>query len=159
MRCPFCSSEDSQVKDSRPSEDGSAIRRRRFCASCGARFTTFERIQLRDMIVIKNDERRQVFDREKINRSMHIALRKRPVDPEQIEKSVNAIVRQLESMGESEIPSSQVGELVMRALGRLDQIGYIRYASVYKDFRKPEDFNEFLDEIKDIQPSKPLAAE
>jgi transcriptional repressor NrdR len=159
MRCPFCSSEDSQVKDSRPSEDGSAIRRRRFCASCGARFTTFERIQLRDMIVIKNDERRQTFDREKINRSMLVALRKRPVDIEQIEKSVNAIVRQLESMGESEIPSSQIGELVMRALARLDQIGYIRYASVYKDFRKPEDFNEFLDEIKDIQPAKPVAAE
>ena len=111
------------------------------------------------MIVIKNDEKRQAFDREKISRSMMIALRKRPVDIEQIEKSVNAIVRQLESMGESEIPSSQVGELVMRALARLDQIGYIRYASVYKDFRKPEDFNEFLDEIKDLKPAKPVAAE
>jgi len=147
------------VKDSRPSEDGSTIRRRRSCPECGARFTTFERIQLRDMIVIKNDEKRQAFDREKISRSMMIALRKRPVDIEQIEKSVNAIVRQLESMGESEIPSSQVGELVMRALARLDQIGYIRYASVYKDFRKPEDFNEFLDEIKDLKPAKPVAAE
>ncbi|MDB5491376.1 MAG: nrdR [Micavibrio sp.] len=159
MRCPFCNNEDSQVKDSRPSEDGASIRRRRFCAECGGRFTTFERVQLREMVVIKNDERRQVFDREKVNRSMQIALRKRPVDAEHIEKSVNAIVRQLESMGESEIPSSQIGELVMRALARLDQIGYIRYASVYKDFRKPEDFNEFLDEIKDIQPNKPVAAE
>lgn len=159
MRCPFCNNEDSQVKDSRPSEDGSSIRRRRFCAECGGRFTTFERVQLREMIVIKNDGRRQIFDREKVNRSMQIALRKRPVDAEQIEKSVNALVRQLESMGESEIPSSQIGELVMRALARLDQIGYIRYASVYRDFRKPEDFNEFLEEIKDIQPIKPVAAE
>lgn len=159
MRCPFCNNEDSQVKDSRPSEDNSSIRRRRFCTECGARFTTFERVQLRDMIVIKNGDRRQPFDRDKISRSMQIALRKRPVDIEHIEKSANAIVRQLESMGENEIPSFRIGELVMRALARLDQVGYIRYASVYKDFRKPEDFNEFLDEIKDLQPSKSVAAE
>ena len=158
MRCPFCNNEDSQVKDSRPTEDNSSIRRRRFCAECGARFTTFERVQLREMMVIKNNDRRQIFDREKIIRSMQVALRKRPVEMEQIEKSANALVRQLESMGESEIPSSQIGELVMRALARLDQVGYIRYASVYKDFCKPQDFNEFLEELKDIQSSK-LAAE
>jgi transcriptional repressor NrdR len=159
MRCPFCNSEETQVKDSRPAEDNSSIRRRRFCAECGARFTTFERVQLRDMIVIKADDRRQAFDREKIMRSMRVALRKRPVEDEQIEKTVNAIVRQMESMGESEIPSSQIGELVMRALARLDQVGYIRYASVYKDFCKPQDFNEFLEELKDLQGNKPAAAE
>lgn len=159
MRCPFCNSEETQVKDSRPAEDNSSIRRRRFCAECGARFTTFERVQLRDMVVIKADQRRQAFDREKIMRSMRVALRKRPVEDEQIEKTVNAIVRQMESMGESEIPSSQIGELVMRALARLDQVGYIRYASVYKDFCKPQDFNEFLEELKDFQIGKTSAAE
>ena len=159
MRCPFCQNEDTQVKDSRPTEDGAAIRRRRQCDKCGSRFTTFERVQLRDMIVIKNGDRKQGFDREKVIRSMQIALRKRPVEIEQIEKSANAIVRQLESMGESEIPSSQIGELVMRALARLDQVGYIRYASVYKDFCQPQDFNEFLEELKDLQTSKSLAAE
>ena len=151
MRCPFCNSEDTQVKDSRPAEDNASIRRRRFCTECGARFTTFERVQLRDMIVIKADGRRQSFDREKIIRSMRVALRKRPVEEEQFEKSASAIVRQLESMGEPEIPSSQIGELVMRALARLDQVAYIRYASVYKDFRNPQDFNEFLEEIQDIR--------
>ncbi|HEY8192255.1 MAG TPA: transcriptional regulator NrdR [Alphaproteobacteria bacterium] len=159
MRCPFCNNDDTQVKDSRPAEDNSSIRRRRFCTECGARFTTFERVQLRDMIVIKADDKRQPFDREKIIRSMHIALRKRPVDSEQVEKTVNAIVRQLESMGESEIPSSQIGELVMHALARLDQVGYIRYASVYKDFCKPQDFNEFLEELKDLQTNKTIATE
>jgi transcriptional repressor NrdR len=159
MRCPFCNHDDTQVKDSRPAEDNSSIRRRRFCTECGARFTTFERVQLRDMIVIKADDKRQPFDREKIIRSMHIALRKRPVDSEQVEKTVNAIVRQLESMGESEIPSSQIGELVMHALARLDQVGYIRYASVYKDFCKPQDFNEFLEELKDLQTNKTIATE
>lgn len=158
MRCPFCTNEDSQVKDSRPTEDNSSIRRRRVCVECGARFTTFERVQLREMVVIKNGDRKQTFDREKIIQSMQVALRKRPVEEEQIEKSVNAIVRQLESMGEPEIPSFKIGELVMRALARLDQVGYIRYASVYKDFCKPQDFNEFLEELKDIQSSK-IAAE
>lgn len=159
MRCPFCNADDSQVKDSRPSEDGSAIRRRRVCSSCGGRFTTFERVQLRDMTVIKSGDRRQMFDREKIIRSMQIALRKRPVEMEQIEKSANAIVRQLESMGEAEIPAAQIGELVMHALARLDQVGYIRYASVYRDFRDPQDFNEFLEEVKELQAGKSIAAE
>lgn len=151
MQCPFCNSVDTQVKDSRPAEDNSAIRRRRVCSECGARFTTFERVQLRDMSVIKSDGRRQIFDRSKVMDSMHIALRKRPVEEDQIDKAVNSIVRQLESMGESEIPSAQIGELVMRALARLDQVAYIRYASVYKDFRQPEDFNEFLDDLSDLQ--------
>lgn len=159
MRCPFCSSEDTQVKDSRPADDNASIRRRRICSECGARFTTFERVQLRDMIVIKSDEKRQSFDREKVLNSMMIALRKRPVDQEHIEKAVNSIVRQLESMGEPEIPSSQIGELVMRALARLDQVGYIRYASVYKDFCQPQDFKEFLEELKNLQSQKPQAAE
>lgn len=159
MRCPFCNCDDTQVKDSRPTEDNSSIRRRRFCAECGARFTTFERVQLREMTVIKNDGRKQLFDRDKIIRSMNVALRKRPVEMEQIEKTVNAIVRQLESMGESEIPSSQIGELVMRGLARIDQVGYIRYASVYKDFCKPQDFDQFLEDLKDLQGAKPLAAE
>lgn len=159
MRCPFCSSDDTQVKDSRPAEDNSSIRRRRICSQCGARFTTFERVQLRDMTVIKNDDRRQSFDRDKIMNSMLIALRKRPVESEQIDKAVNSIVRQLESMGEPEIPSSQIGELVMHALARLDQVGYIRYASVYRDFCKPQDFNEFLEELKQLQGQKTIAAE
>lgn len=159
MRCPFCNSEDTQVKDSRPTEDNSSIRRRRFCSECGARFTTFERVQLRDMVVIKNGDRRQPFDRDKVIRSMQVALRKRPVETEQIEKSVNAIVRQLETMGETEIPSFQIGELVMRALAQLDVVAYIRYASVYKDFCKPQDFDLFLKELKDLQGHKTVAAE
>lgn len=149
MRCPFCNDEDSQVKDSRPTEDGAAIRRRRACPGCGGRFTTFERVQLREMTVIKTDGRNQVFDRDKITKSMQVALRKRPVDNAQIDKAVSGIVRQLESMGENEITSDQIGELVMKALARLDSIAFIRYASVYKDFRKPEDFNEFLLELGD----------
>lgn len=159
MHCPFCSSDDTQVKDSRPAEDNSAIRRRRICSECGARFTTFERVQLRDMSVIKSDDRRQMFSRDKVMNSMQIALRKRPVEADQIDKAVNSIVRQLESMGEPEIPSSQIGELVMRALARLDQVGYIRYASVYKDFCQPQDFNEFLEELKDLQGPKTQGAE
>lgn len=159
MHCPFCGNDDTQVKDSRPTEDGAAIRRRRVCSGCGARFTTFERVHLRDMTVVKNDGRKQMFDRDKVTRSMNIALRKRPVDPEQIEKSVSAIVRQLESMGEQEIPSARIGELVMRALVRLDQVGYIRYASVYKDFCQPQDFDEFLEELKDMKESRSASAE
>ncbi len=146
MRCPFCDSDETQVKDSRPTEDNSAIRRRRACPGCGARFTTFERVQLRDMVVIKVDDRRQPFDRDKLIKSMQIPLRKRPVELEQVEKAVNSIVRQLESMGDQEVPSKQIGELVMKALARLDSVAYIRYASVYKDFRKPEDFHAFLEE-------------
>ncbi|PJB70542.1 MAG: transcriptional regulator NrdR [Alphaproteobacteria bacterium CG_4_9_14_3_um_filter_47_13] len=151
MRCPFCSSEDSQVKDSRPTEDNSAIRRRRSCPDCGARFTTFERVQLREMTVLKAGDRRQPFDRDKLIKSMQIALRKRPVELEQIEKSANSIVRQLESMGESEVASEQIGEMVMKALARLDTVAYIRFASVYKDFSKPEDFNDLLEEMEVLQ--------
>lgn len=151
MRCPFCAHEETQVKDSRPSDDGVSIRRRRSCPSCGGRFTTFERIQLRDLIVVKSGERRQPLDREKITRSMQVALRKRPVSVDQIEKSVNGIVRQLESYGEPEIPAAEIGALVMKALIALDIVGYIRYASVYKDFREPEDFNAFVEEIQNLQ--------
>lgn len=158
MRCPFCSSEESQVKDSRPTEDNSAIRRRRSCPSCGARFTTFERVQLREMTVVKAGDRKQPFDRDKLIKSMQVALRKRPVELEQIEKSANAIVRQLETMGEQEIPSNKIGELVMLALARLDKIAYIRYASVYKDFSKPEDFNEALEKLGEL-PAEQQAAE
>ena len=151
MRCPFCGDNDSQVKDSRPTDDGAAIRRRRACPGCGARFTTFERVQLREMTVIKADARAQIFDRDKITKSMQVALRKRPVDAAQIEKAVSGIVRQLESLGESEIKSDRVGELVMKALARLDAVGFIRYASVYKDFCQPDDFHEFLRELQDIR--------
>ena len=157
MRCPFCSSGESQVKDSRPTEDNSAIRRRRSCPACGARFTTFERVQLREMTVVKAGERRQPFDRDKLLKSMQIALRKRPVELEQIEKYANSIVRQLESMGEPEIASEQIGELVMKALARLDTVAYIRYASVYKDFSRPEDFNDLLEELEDIQQTQEAA--
>ncbi|MEM7618461.1 MAG: transcriptional regulator NrdR, partial [Pseudomonadota bacterium] len=142
MRCPFCQSEESQVKDSRPTDDNSAIRRRRVCNSCGGRFTTFERIQLRDLMVKKSDGKIQVFDRDKVERSMKVALRKRPIDESVIEQAVTGIVRQLESEGEHEFPAKHVGDLVMRALIKLDVVGYIRYASVYKDFREPEDFND-----------------
>jgi len=154
MRCPFCGHEETQVKDSRPSDDGAAIRRRRNCPSCGGRFTTFERIQLRDLVVIKSGDRRQPFDREKIIRSMQVALRKRPVTMEQIEKAANGIVRQLESNGELEIPASVIGAGVMQALIELDIVGYIRYASVYKDFRELEDFNAFVEEIQSLQTEK-----
>ncbi len=154
MRCPFCGHEETQVKDSRPSDDGGSIRRRRSCESCGGRFTTFERIQLRDLVVVKSVDRRQPFDREKIIRSMNIALRKRPLDQERVEKAVNGIVRQLESYGEPEIPASEIGALVMKALVELDIVGYIRYASVYKDFREPEDFNAFVQEIQALQTEK-----
>ncbi|PZQ45102.1 MAG: transcriptional regulator NrdR [Micavibrio aeruginosavorus] len=154
MRCPFCGSEETQVKDSRPSDDGGSIRRRRSCPSCGGRFTTFERIQLRDLVVVKSGDRRQPLDREKILRSMQVALRKRPIDIEKIEKSVNGIVRQLESYGEPEIPSSEIGALVMKALIEIDIVGYIRYASVYKDFREPGDFNDFVKEIEALQSEK-----
>lgn len=151
MRCPFCLHEETQVKDSRPTEDTSCIRRRRACPSCGGRFTTFERVQLRQMTVIKSGKRKQPFDRDKMIKSMQIALQKRPVDLEDIEKSANSIVRQLESHGEHEISSQYIGDVVMKALAQLDTVGYIRYASVYKDFRDPEDFKEFLDDLKKLQ--------
>ncbi|MDB5394520.1 MAG: transcriptional regulator NrdR [Rhodospirillales bacterium] len=148
MRCPFCGNDDTQVKDSRPTEDNAAIRRRRICGNCGARFTTFERVQLRELTVVKSSNDREPFDREKLLRSMRIALRKRPVETERVERVVNSIVRQLESSGETEIPSKQVGEMAMQALGQLDQIAYIRYASVYRNFREASDFNEFLDGLR-----------
>ena len=144
MRCPFCGHAESQVKDSRPSEDGAAIRRRRLCPECGGRFTTFERVQLRELTIVKRSGRRTPFDREKLVRSISIATRKRPVDPERVERMVNAITRQLESQGETELPSSVVGELVMKALKALDDVAYVRYASVYRDFRETQDFARFL---------------
>jgi transcriptional repressor NrdR len=146
MRCPFCGELETQVKDSRPSEDGAAIRRRRLCPQCGGRFTTFERVQLRELTILKRSGRRAPFDREKLVRSITVATRKRPVDPERLERMVNGIVRQLESMGETELPSSAVGEMVMKALKALDDVAYVRYASVYRDFRHTDDFARFLSE-------------
>ncbi len=144
MRCPFCGFEDTQVKDSRPTDDRSAIRRRRFCTSCTARFTTFERVQLRELDVIKKTGEREPFDREKLARSIYISLRKRPIEAEHIERVINSIVRQLESSGEADIPSDQIGEMVMEALAALDQVAYVRFASVYRDFREAKDFGEFV---------------
>ena len=144
MRCPFCGHEDTQVKDSRPTEDGVAIRRRRFCPHCGQRFTTIERTQLRELTVLKSDGRRVPFDREKLARSIRVACRKRPIDDERIERIVNGIVRQLESSGETEIASKQIGELVMETLKELDQVAYVRFASVYRNFREAKDFEAFL---------------
>jgi transcriptional repressor NrdR len=148
MRCPFCSHEDTQVKDSRPTDDNAAIRRRRICSGCGARFTTFERVQLRELHVVKSNGDREPFDRDKVQRSMQIALRKRPVEPEHLERIVSSIVRQLESLGESDVPSRQIGELAMAALEQLDSVAYVRYASVYRDFRGADDFNEFLGKLR-----------
>ncbi len=147
MRCPNCNSLDTQVKDSRPTEDSSVIRRRRVCIACNFRFTTFERVQLREVIVVKRSGRRAPFDREKLSRSVEIALRKRPIAPERIDRMVSGIVRQLESMGEQEVPSSVIGELVMEALKGLDPVAYVRFASVYRDFREAADFHEVLGEI------------
>lgn len=149
MRCPFCGHDDSQVKDSRPTEDNGAIRRRRQCEACGARFTTFERIQLREMTVVKSEGRREAFEREKLERSVAIACRKRPVDGGQIGQLVTGIQRQLETSGESEIPSTRIGELVMSALKTVDSVAYIRFASVYRDFADPADFEEFAGAVKD----------
>ncbi len=147
MRCPYCGSLDSQVKDSRPSEDHAAIRRRRVCPDCGGRFTTFERIQLREINVLKRSGRRAPFDRDKLARSIEVALRKRPVDPERVERLINGVVRQLESQGEGEISSEDIGNLVMEALKTLDEIAYVRFASVYKNFREAKEFGELLDEL------------
>ena len=147
MRCPFCGKEDTQVKDSRPSEDGSAIRRRRFCGHCGQRFTTIERTQLRELTVVKSDNRRVPFDRDKLARSIAIAVRKRPVEPDRVERIVSGIVRRLESLGESEIPSTVVGEMVMDALSTLDPVAYVRFASVYRNFREAKDFEDFVGKL------------
>ncbi|MBO9624517.1 MAG: transcriptional repressor NrdR [Sphingomonas sp.] len=154
MRCPFCGNDDSQVKDSRPTEDGAAIRRRRQCEACAARFTTFERIQLRELVVLKSEAnssepRREPFDREKLVRSVSIAARKRPITPVQIEKLVSGIQRQLETQGENEIPSQRIGEMVMDGLKGLDSVAYIRFASVYKDFREAKDFEEFAGNVSE----------
>jgi len=147
LRCPFCAHEDSQVKDARPTEDNGAIRRRRQCEACGARFTTFERIQLRELTVVKSEGRRQSFDREKLERSVTIACRKRPIDPAKIERLVSGIQRQLETSGESEVSASTIGELVMEGLKALDGVAYIRFASVYRDFTEPRDFEDFAGSI------------
>ncbi|NKD76405.1 transcriptional repressor NrdR [Haematospirillum sp. H1815] len=153
MRCPFCGNDDTQVKDSRPTEDNSAIRRRRFCLACSSRFTTFERVQLRDLIVIKNNGQRVSFDRDKLSRSIHIACRKRRVDEERLERVVNGIQRRLESSGDTEIPSATIGEMVMEALQALDPVAYVRYASVYKDFREARDFEEFVETLGGAEPT------
>jgi transcriptional repressor NrdR len=148
MRCPYCGSADTQVKDSRPAEDSSCIRRRRVCPGCGGRFTTFERVQLRDLVVVKKSGRRAPFDRDKLMRSLELALRKRPVEPERVERMVNGIVRQLESSGETDIESSRIGELVIEGLKSLDPVAYVRFASVYRDFREARDFNAIIDELE-----------
>lgn len=147
MRCPFCGNEDTQVKDSRPTADASSIRRRRYCPGCAARFTTFERVQLRDLTVIKKNGRRVPFDRDKLERSLNIALRKRPVEPERVERMINGLVRQLESMGESDIPADVIGELVMEGLASLDSVAYVRFASVYRNFREAKDFEDFVGKL------------
>jgi transcriptional repressor NrdR len=148
MRCPYCGAPDTQVKDSRPTEDDASIRRRRVCASCGRRFTTFERVQLRDLVVVKRSGRRAPFDRDKLERSVEVAVRKRPVGPEQIEELVSRVTRKLEALGEAEIPSSKVGEFVMEELKGLDGVAYVRFASVYRDFREARDFEAALAELK-----------
>lgn len=149
MRCPFCGSEDTQVKDSRPVEEASAIRRRRQCPACGARFTTFERVQLRDLLVVKKDGRRAPFDREKLARSIRIATRKRGIGDEQIERIINGIIRRIETSGETEVPSTRIGELAMESLAKLDEVAYVRFASVYRDFATARDFEEFIRHLPD----------
>jgi transcriptional repressor NrdR len=149
VRCPFCGHDDTQVKDSRPADDGAAIRRRRSCTSCGQRFTTVERVQLRELVVIKADSRRVAFDRDKLLRSVRIALRKRPVSEERVERIVNGIVRQLEASGEAEVASKQIGELVMETLKEVDAVAYVRFASVYRNFREAKDFEAFIGELSE----------
>jgi transcriptional repressor NrdR len=151
MRCPFCGHSDSQVKDSRPTEDNAAIRRRRFCPECGSRWTTFERVQLRELTVVKKEGEKAPFDREKLARSLRIALRKRPVEAERIERIVNSIQRQLEASGESEIPTKAIGQMVMENLKDLDQVGYVRFASVYRNFREAKDFEDFVENLGELE--------
>ena len=155
MRCPYCGSSETQVRDSRPTEDSSAIRRRRVCNDCAGRFTTFERVQLRELMVAKRSGRRVPFDRDKLARSFEIALRKREVDAERVERMVNSIVRQLESQGDAEISSDAIGELVMEALRSLDQVAYVRFASVYRNFREARDFETLIDELNEGTPATP----
>ena len=156
MRCPYCSSENTQVKDSRPSEENVSIRRRRICPDCGGRFTTFERVQLRELTVVKRSGRKVGFDRDKLAKSVEVALRKRPIEPERIERMLSGIVRQLESAGENEVSSEQIGEMVMEALRGLDPVAYVRFASVYRDFREAADFQELLGEIAIDEPGAAL---
>jgi transcriptional repressor NrdR len=144
MRCPFCGQSDTQVKDSRPTEENAAIRRRRFCPGCGSRFTTFERVQLRELTVVKNDGRKTAFDRDKVAKALQVALRKRPVESEKIERVVNGIQRRLESLGETEVPSKVIGEMIMDVLAELDKVAYVRFASVYRNFREAKDFEDFV---------------
>ena len=148
MRCPFCGNVDTQVKDSRPAEDHVAIRRRRYCPACAGRFTTYERVQLRDLVVIKKNNKREAFDRDKLERSIRIALQKRPVDPERIDQMISGIVRRLESMGDADVPSDRIGEIVMETLARIDTVAYVRFASVYKNFQAADDFEEFVHELR-----------
>jgi len=154
MRCPYCGSLDTQVKDSRPTEDASSIRRRRVCPDCGGRFTTFERVQLRELTVLKKSGRRVPFDRDKVMRSLEIALRKRPVEPERVERMVNGIVRQLESQGDNEVSSERIGQLVMEGLKALDGVAYVRFASVYRNFREARDFGTIIDELAGSTPER-----
>ena len=149
MRCPFCGHNDTQVKDSRPTEDNAAIRRRRSCPECSARWTTFERVQLREMSIMKKNDRKEPFEREKLTRSLRVALQKRPVNDDQIERIVNSIQRRLESLGEAEIPSKVIGEIVMDVLSELDQVAYVRFASVYRNFREAKDFEAFVGTLSD----------
>ena len=149
MRCPFCAHEDTQVKDSRPTEDNAVIRRRRSCPACNARFTTFERVHLRDLTIVKSSGRRETFDRDKLKRSVSIALRKRPVDDDRLERMISSLVRQLEASGQTEFPSDRLGEMVMEMLADLDQVAYVRFASVYRDFREAKDFEEFVGRLAD----------
>lgn len=159
MRCPFCGESDTQVKDSRPTDDGSAIRRRRFCPGCGQRFTTVERVQLRDLTVVKTDHRREVFDRDKLVRSIRVALNKRPVDETQQERIVNGIVRKLEAAGDGEVRSEDIGETVMEALKGIDAVAYVRFASVYRDFREASDFRQFLGDMDGTPLARPKSDE
>ncbi len=148
MRCPFCGNIDTQVKDSRPAEDHAAIRRRRFCPACGGRFTTYERVQLRDLVVIKSSGKREDFDRSKLERSIRIAMQKRPVAPDRIDQMISGIVRRLESLGDTDINSKIIGEIVMESLARIDTVGYVRFASVYKNFQEAGDFDKFVAELR-----------
>lgn len=148
MRCPFCGNIDTQVKDSRPAEDNVAIRRRRFCPACAGRFTTYERVQLRDLVVIKSNGRREDFDRDKLSRSIRIAMQKRPIEPERTEQMISGIVRRLESMGDTDIASKAIGEIVMETLARIDTVSYVRFASVYKNFQAADDFDRFVSELR-----------
>ena len=154
MRCPFCGNIDTQVKDSRPAEDHAAIRRRRACPAYAGRFTTYERVQLRDLTVIKKNGRREDFDRDKLDRSIRISMQKRPVDPERIDQMISGIVRRLESLGESDVPSDMIGQIVMETLARIDTVAYVRFASVYKNFQNPDDFEEFVQELRPPEDSK-----